>query len=92
MIQAFKIAIICFVFVKLTEPGMIFSFYAKLIEPLPTWIRNPLGWCEYCITGQVALWYFLVTHFKDYNFIEHLFFTSFSIFLISIFDRLWNSE
>jgi hypothetical protein len=77
-------------FLAMGEPGMIFSFYQKLINRLPHWLNKPLGGCGYCFTGQVSLWYFVIT--KPFNIIELLFFVSLSIFLISIYGKIWYYE
>ena len=88
--DAFKVSMICFVFVAMGEPGMIFAWYQRLIDRLPLWLNKPLGGCGYCVTGQTALWYFIIT--KPFNIIELLFFVSLSIFLISIYEIIWNYE
>lgn len=91
MMEAVKISLICYIFVALGEPGMIFAWYQKLINRLPEWLAKPLGACGYCITGQVSFWYYLFTT-PHYNVIDHLFFSSLSIFLISIYSFIWNLE
>ena len=83
-----KISVICFVFVALGEPGMIFSFYQRQINRLPQWLNKPLGGCGICFTGQVAFWYFIFTH--KYNLIDHLFFTSAAILTTMILSKIWN--
>ena len=89
MLLAGKIAIIVTVFVNLCEPGMIFAFYGKLIDKLPDWLYNPLGGCVKCTTGQVCFWYYLITNFHEYSFIDHIFFTSSGIFLSLILNKIW---
>ena len=89
IVLAIKISMICFVFCALGEPGMIFAWYQKLINKLPDWLCKPLGGCSYCLTGQVSLWYFIIA--KPFNLFELLFFVSLSIFLISIYETIWNS-
>lgn len=86
--EAIKISLICFMFVALGDADMIFAPYQKLIERLPLWLNKPLGGCGYCLTGQVSLWYFVIT--KPFNIIELLYFVSLSIFLISIYEIIWN--
>jgi hypothetical protein len=90
VINAVKISLICFMFIALGEPEMIFDRYQRLISNLPLWLNKPLGGCGYCFTGQVSLWYFVIT--KPFNLIELLFFVSLSIFLIKIYDIIWNCE
>jgi hypothetical protein len=90
MILAFKIAIIITVFVNLCEPGMIFSFYGKLIDRLPGWLYNPLGGCVKCTTGQACFWGYIIAYFHSYNLFEHILFISSGIILSLIIDKLWN--
>ena len=85
---AIKISLICFVFVAMGEPGMIFAPYQKMINRLPEWLMKPIGGCGYCITGQVSLWYFIIA--MPFNILNLLFFVSLSIFLISIYEIIWN--
>lgn len=88
MIEIIKISLICFVFVRLGEPGSIFAWYQRLIENLPWWLWKPLGGCERCCAGQVLFWYYLFFHI-DYNLIEHLFYPAFGISLTLIYNKLW---
>jgi hypothetical protein len=90
MFEIFKISLIAFMFTALGEPGMIFAPYQKVINKLPEWIAKPLGSCSYCFTGQVSLWYFVIT--KPFNIIDLLFFVSLSVFLVSIYERIWNYD
>ena len=73
VIDILKISIITTAFVNLGAPGMIFAWYQKLIEPLPDYLYNPLGGCVKCFTGQIALWFYLIKYFNQYNLIDHLF-------------------
>jgi hypothetical protein len=90
LLESFKISLIAFVFVMLTENKMIFSFYKIWLLKLPEWISFPLGLCYVCFTGQVCLWYYLIFHFKEYNFIEHLFFISAGIMLSHVYKIIHN--
>jgi hypothetical protein len=74
-------------FVVCGEPDMIFAWYQRLINKLPNWLYKPLGGCAKCLTGQVALWYFLFT--QPFNLLELLFFISLSILFTSILTKLW---
>jgi len=42
------------------QDGMIFSFWGKLIDGLPTWLNKPLGGCLKCfhvwVVIVVAVW------------------------------------
>lgn len=84
---SFKISLICSMFVFIGEPDMIFAPYQRLINRLPLYLYKPLGGCSKCLTGQVALWYFLFT--QPFNIIELLFFISLSILFTSIITKLW---
>ena len=88
--SAIKVSLICFMFCAMGAPDMIFAPYQRLIDRFPLWLNKPLGGCTYCLTGQVSLWYFVFT--KPFNIIELLFFVSLSIFLISIYEMIWNYE
>ena len=88
----FKISLIAFIFLQLCEPGMIFSFYLKLIDKLPIYLKKPLGYCLYCFEGQVCFWTYIIAYHSDYNLLDHLFFTSLGIFLSSIYDKIWSYE
>ena len=90
ILLSFKISLICFIFLVMGEPGMIFSFYQKLIDKLPDWLYKPLGGCSYCFTGQVSLWYFIIT--QKFDILELLFFVSLSIFFVKIYSTIWNFE
>lgn len=90
ILEIIKISVIVFIFVKMGEPGMVFSWYQKLIEGLPEWLWKPLGGCVMCLCGQTLFWAYLILHFKDYNFINHLFYPSLGIFLVVIYDFIFD--
>jgi len=87
--EIFKISITVFIFVQLGEPGSVFGWYQKLIGNLPDWLWRPMGGCSMCLTGQVLFWYYLIVHFKDYNIIDHLFYPAAGIFLVTIYDYIY---
>ena len=91
MIEIFKISLIAFMFCALgQEKGDIFHWYQRLLRRLPEFLSKPLGGCWICFSGQCALWYYLIFHFKTYNFIEHLFFISATIFCSMIYNKLYS--
>ena len=90
MFEIFKISLIAFIFTEMTHEGMIFHFYKLWLLKLPEWIAFPLGLCYMCFVGQACLWYYLIFHFKNYDFIEHLFFISAGIMLSVIYKILFN--
>jgi hypothetical protein len=77
-------------FVRLGEPGSIFAWYQKLIDPLPEWLWRPVGGCEMCFTGQCLFWYYLITHWGNYNIVNHLFYPSAGIFLVVIYGFIYD--
>jgi len=70
------------------EPNDIFAWYQKLIGALPSWLWKPLGGCYRCWVGQCAFWFYLITYFKEYNFINHAFFISAAILLSIIYNYI----
>lgn len=47
----------------LTEPGMIFfNLYEKLQRKLPVWLFKPVIGCALCVSGQMALWCFMILY------------------------------
>jgi len=89
-LEILQISLIIFMFTALGDPGEIFAWYQKLIDPLPDWLNKPLGGCGKCMAGQVMFWYYIFTH--DYNLIEHLFYVSLTIFLVNIYSLIWYYE
>ena len=87
MIEIFKISLIAYMFCALGEKGKIFHFYRREICRLPEWLCRPLGGCYMCFTGQVCLWYFIIT--KSFDIIELLFFCSAGIMMSMIYDKLY---
>ena len=89
MLEILKISVVAYVIFVLMSPGMIFHFYAKLIDKIKwDWLYKPLGGCLMCFSGQIATWYYLITHFREYNFFDHVVFISAVILIVMIFDKL----
>lgn len=87
MIAAIYIGITAWVFTMiLIDPDMIFGKYGQLLQKLPDWLGKPLGLCEYCLAGQLALWYYLIANWSDYNVITHIFFVSIAILTVEIIN------
>ena len=76
-------------FTILGEEGRIFRFYQRFIERFNVWIRFPLGGCFMCFTGQVCLWYYLITYWHEYNLIDHLFFCSAGIAASFVYNKIY---
>lgn len=89
MLDIAKISIICFAFYILGSPGMIFDWYQKLINPLPEWLWKPLGGCLKCFTGQAAFHYYWITHLKNYNIVDQLFYPSMGILIAILLNYLY---
>jgi len=90
IIHAIIVGIIAWVFVFiLIEPDMIFFKWNKVLDRLPLWLHKPLGRCEYCLAGQLALWYYLIHECLDgtYNVIMHIAFISIAIFTVRIINK-----
>ena len=88
LVEILKLSVVCWVVVFLMSPEMIFNFYWKLIDRLPDYLYKPLGGCLMCFTGQAATWYYLIAHFHDYNFFDHVVFTSACIFFVMLIDKI----
>lgn len=89
MLDILKISVVAYVIFVLMSPGMIFHFYARLIDKIKwDWLYKPLGGCLMCFSGQVSFWYYLITHFREYNLFDHVVFISAVILIVMIFDKL----
>lgn len=89
MLKIFQIAIISYVFILLTEDQMIFAWYGRLIARIKqNWLYKPLGGCLACFSGQVATWYYLFTHLKNYSLFDHVWFISAVILTVLIIDKI----
>lgn len=88
------IAISAFVYSNmLTENGMIFhGLFEYLEERLPEWIFKPLIGCQYCVSGQWSLWFFLyygIFEVSDYVFYIHIWFILQTIFVTKIVTEIY---
>lgn len=91
--ESFIIGVVGIVFTDvLMLPGMILDWYARLIEYFPDWLKNPLGGCVFCFTGQLALWMYLIMHFHSYDFLNHVSTVMLSIFVTLIYTNIWKSS
>ena len=50
LIEILQVAIVAYVFTLLTEEGMIFAWWYKLIRHLPDVLYKPLGGCIACFS------------------------------------------
>ena len=91
MIDAVIIGVVAWVFTHILIDGeMIFEKWWLVLNRLPIWISKPLGACEYCLSGQLALWYYLYTSWLvgSYNALEHIVYISIAIFTTKIANRI----
>jgi len=60
ILYAFELATLARVLSWLIEPGQMFGFWGQMLErkrwTWPDWIRNPLGYCPRCFSGQIGFW------------------------------------
>lgn len=83
MFEILKIATITTVVSCLAQQeNTILGWYGKLIKKLPFWLYKPLGGCVACMTGQVAMWYYLFT--RSFHLLEFGFFVCAAI-IMSLF-------
>jgi hypothetical protein len=87
--ELLKVSLVAFMFCALGTEGMIFNFYQEWIRNLPWWIRNPIGGCYLCFTGEVCLWYFVIKHHSLLRILDLLTFASAGIFAALIYKFAW---
>jgi len=81
-----------YVFILLKE-GMVLGWLWKILDKLPEWLQDPLGGCEYCVAGQMALWYYLYKNWNEYDvafcdtLIGHILFITTTIFVVEIINQ-----
>ncbi len=60
ILHAFELAVLARVLLWLIEPGQLLGFWGQLLErkrwTWPAWVRNPLGYCPRCFSGQIGFW------------------------------------
>jgi hypothetical protein len=90
------IAAIAYTWVNiLTAPDMIlnrekFSVYLTAEKHLPSWLFKPLIGCDYCVSGQIGLWYYLVKYLPEYSLESHAAYILLSIFTVEIIRSIIN--
>ena len=70
----------------LCDDDMVFGFMNRL--RLPKWVAKVLRDCEYCVAGQIALWFYIALSWGDYNVIEHLLTIGVSIFTVEVINGI----
>ena len=93
--DAVLIGICAWVYVYiLLDDGMILGWLGKFLCRLPDWLHEPLGGCEYCVAGQMALWYYLYVNWSGYTIelaIPHILFITLSIFIVELIN-IWKQK
>jgi hypothetical protein len=85
--EAIIIGIVAWVFTNILISGdMVFSRWWWVLNRIPYWLANPLGACEYCLAGQIALWYFIYMH--PYNICYHIAYCSMAILTVKTLNKL----
>ena len=93
MWEVVLIAIVSWVYINiLAEPGMIFGWLRKLVNRWVAPLSDPLVNCEYCNAGQIALWFYLIKYWCDYDIFEHIAYISVTIFLVMVINQFINKE
>lgn len=99
ILEAIQLGIASYVFVHvLCLPGMILHGCYRLLLSLPAWLAKPLGMCDRCLAGQLALWYYLLHHGKSYAFSPlqslagHVLFVCMAIFAVLLISRLMQND
>lgn len=98
ILDAVLIGICAWVYVFiLMDDGMILSPWERLVSRLPDWLYKPLAGCEYCVAGQMALWYFLWLRADDYAeditgaLVSHILFITLTIFIVELIN-IWKQK
>jgi hypothetical protein len=45
--------------------------------------------CEKCVAGQAALWLYLISNWHKYHFLQHVFFTAFTIIIAGLIKNIY---
>ena len=91
ILYSFLLAVTAFIYVDiLTDPEMILGWWWKFTHRLfkSKWILNPLIECEFCVAGQLAVWYYLYFYWYCYDIITHVFFISLTLFWIVLIKKI----
>ncbi len=86
MLNYILISILAWTYVHiLTTDGMMFGAIDSWMDG--KWIHKIFG-CEYCLAGQLTLWYYLYDNFYTYNPIDHLLMIGLSIFTVKLINKI----
>ena len=93
MLEILKLGVIAYALGVMMQPNMVLNWYYRLIDRIPyDFIFKPLGGCNICLSGQIALWFYLITYWKEYNLFEHIFYVCGTITITLILDKLIDYE
>jgi len=85
MLEYLLISILSWTYVHiLTTEDMIFEKIDKWMDG--KFIHKIMG-CEYCLAGQLALWYFVYDRWYTYDPIEHVLMVGLSIFIVKLINN-----
>lgn len=90
ILYAFEVSIFTYVLYLLIQPGQVFGFWGALLIKKqwqwPAWVRNPLGDCSRCLSGQIGLWTSIF--YFELSVEGVILFTAFTIF----FNEIWQKQ
>lgn len=67
----------------------IYLWLKSKLEDKHNWLYYPLIGCPKCNAGQVAFWFYLYQNYYSYDFFNHIFFTTTTIFLTSLLMKFY---
>lgn len=90
---AVAISATAFVLIVASEGNLLGGLNYKLEKKLPDYIWKPLIGCQYCVSGQWALWFYfylsLVENRVEYVWWLHLWFIMQTIFVVKIITYIY---
>ena len=75
------------------EEGILSGYYkllTRLYSKYP-YLAKPLGFCQYCMIGQIALWSYVFIYWNEYDLfhiVKNIFFITLSIFMVDVFQKI----
>jgi hypothetical protein len=76
------------VWVMLIQPDFILDFMGPVIDKIKSQKIKHLLTCSTCMSGQFALWFYLLFHMEHYHILEHLSVIAVTIWLSAITGKL----
>lgn len=94
LIQSIVIAAFSYVYIVILFDsdkllGPVYGFLKPIMDKtlITRWIAKPLLDCVHCNAGQIALWFYLVTYWNNYDLLTHIGFISITILIVSYFHK-----